>query len=546
MMPITTAMRLRLPRLLVPVLAIACAAVALPASASALTLHIVNESGNEAKKVFVDITGDDFHVPGFKNGVPVPLSSIPNGEVTIEKLISGRVYISYDSGVREVEPESEAESIAFLTSPTRFDWAELTVNRPEPGTEALKQVEEEEKAAKSDVANLTAVNQFAIGMRLTTFAPGGGELESLGSTNANTIFDAMQQIPGGPQSTIRGKNGEILRVLSPDTPGSDYPSLSEYVHSMAGQSITLHTAFESEPFINGEFSGTFEPDGSITLTGYERVEGVLKKKPTTIHFEGQKLIEDIYTGDETPNTFEGAVRRDVLAGFSLGLWGGKYGNDALSFCTPNTTFQGTWCPSGFTVPAFAEARTTPPPFMAYEGYAGVIAQYSDIYGAPYSDASKKVQIPIDAEHVGALQLTILPDSPPSGGGNSGGGSSSSPSSSPAGSSGKPAPVPPASQATFKLPKVAKWKHGKLMAGAVQCQGACGRVVALLSPVRGKGPLAREAATVHKPKAALVLKPTKGGKKLLDAGKVKRAKLTVSVTQPGHSSATRTVTVRVVG
>jgi hypothetical protein len=517
-------------------LAAACVltAMALPASASALTFHIVNESGKPANEVFVDITGAEALGSGFSVDSPVPLSSIPGGEVTINRLIAGRVFISYGSPVRQVGG-SPQESTTVETSPTRFDWAELTVH----------DTETEPVASESDVANLTAVEQFAIGMRLTTFGAEGEELESLGSTYANTIFEAMQGIAGGPESTVRGANGEILRVLSPDNEVSAYPTLSEYVHSMAGQSIKVRTDFDGPPFVTSEYSGQFGPDGSITLTGWKWVEGVKEAGPA-IEFEGPKLIDDIYTGKETPNTFEGTVRRDVLAGFSLGLWGGKYGNDALSFCTnPNTTFQGTWCPSGFNVPAFAESRTTAPPFPFYEGYASVINQYSDVYGNPYSDASKKVQISLAPERAKTLQLTILPDSPPApGGGGSGSGSSSSPSSSSAPST-KAAPAPPLSQAKFKLPKVAKFKHGKLIAGNVQCKGACGRIVALLRPVKGKGLIAREAVTARKPKAAIVLKPTKAGKKLLDAGKVKRAKLTVTVTQPGHSSATKTVTIRVV-
>ena len=53
-------------------------ALALPASASALTFHIVNESGKPASEVFVDISaGGEFNVPGFTNNVPVALSRNP-------------------------------------------------------------------------------------------------------------------------------------------------------------------------------------------------------------------------------------------------------------------------------------------------------------------------------------------------------------------------------------------------------------------------------------------------------------------------------------
>jgi hypothetical protein len=517
------------------------AALVLPASASALGLHIVNESGRPDNEVFVDITGATFELenPAFEhieNNKPVALSEIPGGNVAINKLDSGRVYISYGAPVHGNES---------LASPIRFDWAEMTVT-PKP----------------EDAANLTAVNQFGIGMKLTTLGAGGEELESVGSTYANTIFDALQQIPGGPQSTVRGANGEILRVLSPDNPGSVYPLLTEYVHSMAGQTITLHSAFFSEPFITSVYSGTFEADGSITLTGTEKVE-VLPKKgeknpeeakehaASPIHFDGQDLIEEIYTGAGTPNNLEGAVRRDILVGFSLGLWGGKYGNDALSFCTnPNTTFQGTWCPNGFNVPAFAAARATTEPFPTYEGFAGVIDQYTSIYATPYNDASKKVQVSLDQAKVKTLQLSILPDSPPtpSGPSNPGGGSGSgNPSTGPAPAAprtSKPNNTQPLSQVTFKLPKKAKLVDGKLKVGRLLCGGACGKVVAILRPKKGKGVVAREAVTARAPKDLLVLKPTKFGKRLLAHKASVPAKLTVTVTQPGHRPAQKQTPLRV--
>jgi hypothetical protein len=455
----------------------------------------------------------------------VALSSIPNGEVTVTKLISGRVYIEYDRPLREAETGLvlQPEETIDFQQPTRFDWAELTVHEAE--TEA--------EAAKSDVANLTAVDQFAIGMRLTTFGGAGDELESIGSTYANDVFAALQGVPGGPESTIRGGGGEIIRVLSP-LHSTAYPLLTEYVHSMVGQTIILHSIFNG---LIGKYSGTFQEDGSIEISGKDS-EG----NPHSTKFTAQELIDDIYTDAGIENTLVGEMRHDVLAGFSLGLWGGKYGNDAIDFCSnPTNNGTGEFCPEGFNKPAFAAARLTPEPYPTYERYAATIAELGNFYGNPFSDASQQVTIGIAPEHAKTLQLTILPDSPPGAGGA---GSSSSASSS-SGTSSKPAPAPPISQAKFKLPKVAKVKHGKLMAGGVQCKGACGRIIALLRPVRGKGLIAREAVTARKPKAAIVLKPTKAGKKLLDAGKVKRAKLTVTVTQPGHNSVTNTVTVRVI-
>jgi hypothetical protein len=516
-------------------------ALALPASASALTFHIVNESGKPANEVFVDIVGrenvpSEFSVVGFSNDVPRPLNSISNGEVTVEKLVSGRVYISYGSPVRQVGGSAQ-ESTNVETSPTRFDWAELTVNRPQPGQDP-KEVEAEEEAEKADVANLTAVDQFGIGMHLTTFGESGDEQESIGSTYADDVFAALQNVPGGPESTIRN-GAEIIRVMSP-LHSSAYPRLTEYVHSMAGQTITLHSLFDG---LSGEYRGTFGGDGSIEISG-DDTEG----HSHSIKLTGEELIEDIYTDGGVENTLEGEMRHDLLAGFSLGLWGGKYGNDAINFCTdPALNGSALFCHS-FNVPAFAAARTTPEPYPTYEQYAATIAELGNFYGNPFSDASQQVTIGIAPEHVKTLQLTILPDSPPASGTPSGGSSSGSnpaPASQPSPSKAG-GPKLSASKVTFKLAKSTKFEHGKLVIGKLACQGACGKVTALLRPGKGKGVIARLVSTSRKPNDTLVLKPTKAGKRLIAAGKAKQAKLTVSVTQPGHSPATKQSALRITG
>jgi hypothetical protein len=512
-------------------LAAIAALLALPASASALQFHVVNESGRPDTEVFVDVTGatgpGEFNVPGFINNEPKALSEIPGQELTIERLISGRVYISYGAPVHEG---------VTVASPTRFDWAELTVT-PVP----------------EDAANLTAVNQVGIGMRLTTLGENGEAIQAVSSTYSNTLFDALQQIPGGPQSTVRAPNGEILRVLAPDNVPSAYPQLTEYVESMVGKTITLHTAFFGTPFTTSEYTGTFQPDGSIELTGTKNeYKGGGKVAAPPINVSGPELLEDIYTGGTGANDLEFAVRRDLYSAFSNGLWGSKYGTgyDAEAFCTNyDTTKEQGYCPERFNVPAFAEARTVTPPFQAYEQYAAVINELTDAYGNPFSDASKNVQVVLDQPHVRTLQLTILPDSPPTPSGPTNPGSGSgNPSAGPAPAApptSKPkANASPQSQVTFKLPKKAKLAHGKIAIGGVTCQGACGRIVAVLRPKRGKGVIAREAVTVHQSKRTLVLKPTKRGKHLLAHKPFVAAKLTVTVTQPGHRPAGKVTPLRV--
>lgn len=508
--------RFRVALLLALVLVLACV---LPSAASALSFKINNESGRSPEEVWVTVAGasgpGEFQVSGVENDVPKRLSEIPSGTLTIEKLISGRVYISYGAPVTEGEP---------FTSQTRFDWAELTVT-----------------PFSSDVANLTAVDQVGIGMRLDTYGAGEKHLEEVGAANSDTIFNALQQIPGGPQATVRNSSNEIVRILSP-LHSSAYPTLGEYVRSLAGKTITLHTGLYFSPFATSEYSGTFAADGSITLTG---TTNPLGQAPETISVEGQKLIENIYTGNETPNNGEGAIKRDLYAGFSVGLWDGKYGNNAINFCSnPNTTAQGSWCPEGFNQPAFGDARSSLSSFPTCEQYAAVINQYADEYGNPYSDASGKVTVGLDQPGTGGevetLKLTILPDSgnaaPVSGGNPNCGAGSPSPSSG-GGSGGKGnggkrggGGKSGGSAVQVRFLEKAKLHGRKLRVGRVSCPRACGTIRAVAH--KGKRVVARAKLKAKLSKHAIPLRLTGAGRRLLaHAGRLK-ARVDVWVRPPG--------------
>jgi len=496
-----------------------------PAAASALEFQIVNQSSHGPEDVYVTVVGQPgtYDVPGMVNDEPKKLSAIPGQKLTIERLIAGRVYISYGTGVRQ--------SVLF-DSPVRFDWAELTVH--DAASEAA--------AAASDVANLTAVDQFGIGMRLDTYGTSDEHLEWLGDANSDTIFGALQQIPGGPQATVRD-GSDIVRVVSPNKAPGVYPDLGDYVRSMSGKAIALHTAFFGAPFVTSEYSGTFAADGSIALSGTSNPSG---QAPATIPVAGSGLISDIYTGANTPNNLEGAIRRDLLAGFSTGLWGGRYGNDALSFCSnPQTTAQGRWCPTGFNQPAFGDARTGLSPFPTCEQYAAVINQYADAYGNPYSDAAKKVQVGLDPAKVKTLKLTVLPDSgdaqPKASGNPNCGAGSPAPSpaaAAPAAPAAAAAPAAPAAatphmSAGFHLLRRARVRRGKVKAGRVICSAACGRVKALAR--RGHEVVAREIVKRSGPKRSLVLRLTRFGRRALAHRHRLKVRLDVWVTPPGQAT-----------
>ena len=492
-------------------LVVALAALLFPAAASALDVEIENQStkyGDEEVWVTVaspsgayDVKDEDGPI---SNDAPKKLSDIPNRKLTIEAINSGRIYIAYGK-------EGVDEHVPF-ESPIRFDWAELTVT-----------------PASGDKANLTAVDQFAIGMRLDTLDSEGDTIETVSDANSDTVFDALQQIPGGSDAVVRN-GSEIIRVLSP-LHSSAYPDLGEYVRSMSGKTIVLHSYFSSteHPEVTSEYSGTFASDGSITLTGKSHPE---KNAPETIPVSAGELIPRIYTASGTPNDLKGEILHDLFVGFSAGFWDGRYGNDALSFCTtPKSNGFGQWC-EGFNQPAFGDARPTLSPFPTCEQYAAVINQLTDSYGNPYSDASKRVTVgldqPGDGGSVKTLKLTVLPDS-----GNSGPQEGGNPNCG----AGAPAPAAaPVSKPRTKVrfvPLHRAWAAKRLVkVGRVQCSATCGRVWAVLR--HGHKMLAHRFFETDARRRGIVMKLTPVGKRMIAHHRRLEAQINVFVTPPGQA------------
>ena len=274
------------------------------------------------------------------------------------------------------------------------------------------------------------------------------------------------------------------------------------------------------------------PDGSIVLNGASNPPG---GAPASIPISGTDLIGDIYTGGGTEaNDLQSAIYRDLMAGFSAGYWDGRYGNDALSFCTQTeTTAAGTWCPH-FNQPAFGAAKLSLAPFPTCEQYSAVINQYSDAYGNPYSDdIGKPVQIGVtEAEGVAVetLRLTIQPDS--------GNAQPVHPGDSNCGA-GAPAAAAGASTATAKTKinvKVrflakAKVRGRVAKVGRLTCSGPCGRVKAVAK--KGKLVVARKNGRLAKTSGPLKLRLTKKGKARLKRAHSLKVKVIVWVTPAGQ-------------
>lgn len=493
-----------------PVLLVLAASLALPAAAPALDFEIVNQSGRPDGEVWVTMVGTPVTVPGMENNVSKTLQQIEeegHNPLDVQELNAGRIYISYGTGV-------DQNALPFASDTTRFDWVELNVT-----------------ANPADQINLTAVEQVGIGMRIETFGPASQLLGELGSANSDTIFAALQQIPGGPQATIRNSKGEILRVLSPlklpaVSPGASYPPLTPYMQSMAGKTITLRTARGG---VASHYTGTFGSDGSIALSGTTDPTG---EAAPTIPISAAELANDVYTGENTPNSLEGNIRRDLLVGFVTGLWGGRYGNDAGAFCAnAQVNGLGPFCPTWWTQPVFGDARTGLEPFPACEQYAAVLSQYSDTFAHPYTERYAKPEIPVVEDAgtaVDSAKLTILPDSgnaqPVSGGSANCGAATPAP---------KPGPGPAKTSVKARFLTKAKLKGRTAKVGRLTCSTPCGMVKAVAK--QGRKVIARSSSRMAKVNGPVKIRLTGKGRKYFNSHAELTVKVSIVVTPAGEGA-----------
>ena len=459
-------------RLALAVLLAAAAAGTLATSASALNVEIVNKSSQQPSNIYVMLhngSSTDHQLP---NNVPKQLSAITNSTFSLGRIVAGRLFFSYGSPVNSAEPPQV---------PIRYDKVEFT----NPGQ-----------------ANLTAVDFFGIPLDMQTLNSAGTVLETLSfRCHTSTITKNLLTIPGAGSAQVNTTSGQFARILSPQLSPSSYPSMAPYIATMANKKITVDSKFFGTPFQVANYTGTFGADGTITLTGTIRTPSTKRTVPgLPLRIEGSSLPSAIYSGNG-PYTVNGKPRhvsdndvyaviyRDVVAGFALGYWGGKYGNDSADWKNEAP---------------FAKARTAPGPFTAFNRYAATIQEYSDAYGFSFSDVGPSpVQATLNSS-VATMRITIDSDQGPQTPGCVGASTPSMPSpppipSPPPGSSGRVDASINSSTATLN-------RHGRVVL-RLTCQG---------DPCKGVLTLSEERVSKRTQRSARRKK--RGRKKLLLLGR----------------------------
>jgi len=378
-----------------------------------LRVTIVNTSSTPDNQVYVMLTGNgDVHAgPVAVIDDAVRLDSLPAVagtphayELTVGAGISaGLLWLSFGAPVSN-NPRPDVN-----TSTTRFANVELAF----PGQ-----------------ADLTNVDQFSVPMELAT-TDAAGSVKQKTSYGAGTdcilraIRDEMTQHGGNYDAAVKTSSGQFLRVVSPSHQSAAWPSMSPYLASMKGRTITVkgHFGNNSYPAESGYYvySGAFDPtSGALTLTGTVAAtgaDGSGGRAGRTFTATAAELAASVYDqagsyrvpGDPvpsrppSPNDVYGSIYRDVISGFAWGYWGGRYGDD-------NTAFWGK--------PAFAAARPAGESFVGYSTYSKVLWDFTTAYSMPFGEAygsgghpSPLLDIPAGTA---GLRVTILPDTTPGG------------------------------------------------------------------------------------------------------------------------------------
>ena len=366
-------------------LAVSVIAAVFAQSAAAINVQIVNNSGVAPENVYLLLDNGSSTDGQLPANTSVQLSNVVNSSFSLGNIASGRLFFSFNNAV---------PANVGMDSPIRNDKIEFT----NPGK-----------------ANLTSVDYFGIPIDMETLDSGNNVLETLAfrchTATVNPQLTAVQSAAGG--ATIDDGAGGIARILAPQIIASSYPAMDGYLQSMAGQTITVNSAFFGTPYTTTNYSGTFAADGSITLTGTLAYPNGGAPTPTPtplpVTISGTSMQAGVYTGNSpyTKGSAAGAVGdndvyaviyRDVVAGFGLGYWGAKYGNSS-------TAWTGQ--------PAFASAWNSPPAFSPYfNQYANVIYQNSDAYGFSFNDVGPTpVQATLNSS-VATMRVTIDSDQGP--------------------------------------------------------------------------------------------------------------------------------------
>lgn len=390
--------------------------LALPVSGRALNIVIRNQNpAYTAAQVYFTFRDND--VTGTINGQPITrdrcysLNEIGTG-INLQQFIGGRIYFSLGAPLLgQGDPEPINSSVQNWG--TRFDKIELTYSQTD----------------RSGVANLTAIDYFAIPVGLRTYAASTATGTPLGTltyrVSGDTVSSKLAALANNDTRVLlKDGQGRFLRVLGPTlSPAGVYPSMQPYLNAVraAGQATRITGLYSHQPTTTAtttqlyDFTATFDASGNLRLdgggspfNGGASVGGghVLLVKAADlaagIYSANPDYTVDAKAAHIGDNDVYSAVVRDILTGYALGFVNSATVDPRTGVAFKDEKSENWWN----SAQAFGFLQPNP---LYYDQYAAYLQSISGAYGHPFSDRWQVVQVSLDPATVGTLEVDVLPD-----------------------------------------------------------------------------------------------------------------------------------------
>ena len=388
----------------------------LPTSAWSLNV-VINNQNSAYPDSQVYFSFKDAPVIGTINGQALvrdqaySVADIGSG-ITLQQFSSGRIYFSLGAPLTGTgDPEPINSSVANWS--TRFDKLELTYGQTN----------------HDGVANLTAIDYFAIPLTIKTYAgstASGSPLATLTYQQpGSTIVSHLAALTNDNAKVwLHDSQGNFLRVLGPTlSPSGAYPSMQSYLSAVqsAGQATQIKGLYSSAGSTTAtktqtyEFTATFDSSGNLDLAGggISYAGGPTVGPNHLIVILAGNLALGIYSANPGytvdgasanigNNDVYSAVVRDLLTGYALGFVNSATIDPKTGSAFKDETSDHWWA----SPQAFGYLQNNP---ADYDQYAGYLQTISNAYGYPFSDRWQTVQASIDPTSVGTMEIDVLPD-----------------------------------------------------------------------------------------------------------------------------------------
>ncbi len=388
----------------------------LPAPGRALNVVINNQNAAyPASQVYFSFR--DAPLTGTINGQTLvrdqcySVADIGSG-ITLQSFSGGRIYFSLGAPLTGTgDPEPINSSVANWG--TRFDKMELTYSQ----------------GNHSGVANLTAIDYFAVPLALRTYAGAAAAGSPLATLTYQppgyTVASYLAALSGNdPKVLLTDSQGRFLRVLGPTLAHAGaYPSFAPYIAAVraSGQSTRITGLYSHLPSSTAtttqryDFTAAFDAQGNLQLAGggTSYAGGATVGAGHTIVIAAADLAAGVYSANP-PYTVDGAaanignndvysaVVRDILTGYALGFVDSATVDARTGIAFKDEPSENWW----FSPRAFGYLQSNPTYFDQYAAYLQTI---SGAYGHPFSDRWQTVQVSLDPSTVGTLEIDVLPD-----------------------------------------------------------------------------------------------------------------------------------------